>query len=216
MSEFKLFSFAYKDYYKEELPEQINLDQLNQELLNYIEIINDKARLENYTKRLQENASEENIKIELVDSIQKKYKTILQVSSLLKSFLDFFSTITKNVEKSYHNTLSIMKKQSYLVPQEKLEEIDIQMYIDKWSNEVQIDLERDREKSKNELEHEVYNVIDCVKCHKRPAAYYSQPCGHASYCEKCMKEMTDNNTKPESLVCLCCHKSVDKVIPIKL
>ena len=90
------------------------------------------------------------------------------------------------------------------------------MYIDNWSNQLNLELEAEMEKTKNELEHEVYNVIDCVKCHKRPAAYYSLPCGHASYCEKCMKELVDNKTKPESLVCLCCHKAVDKVIPLKL
>ena len=216
MSEFRLFKIAYEDIFQQKLPESFNLDNLNMEILNLSQKILNQDFSEIQKNENKENQTEILLNDEYLVDLNNKYQIIFQISSLLKSFLDFFTTNSQNVQKSYKRTLAIIKKIKKIDVKEELEQINISQHINQWIEKLNEELEKERQESQNQLENELYNVIDCAKCHKRPAIFYSLPCCHANYCKHCMQELIDNNVDPSSILCLRCHSKIDSIRPIKL
>ena len=73
-------------------------------------------------------------------------------------------------------------------------------------------------KKMNENTIQIANNIraeDCANCHNRLANMLNVPCGHISYCDKCVTSSNNNNIDhPSSMICHACDKPILKQVKI--
>ena len=73
-------------------------------------------------------------------------------------------------------------------------------------------------KKMNENTIQIANNIraeDCANCHNRLANMLNVPCGHISYCDKCVNRSNNNNIDhPSSMICHACDKPILKQVKI--
>ena len=201
ISSLPLFKHAYLSCFQSEAPEELNLEAL----VNEIREISRKIE----TEKLDENTSKL-----LRNTINDKFHIIYNISSLLKSFLIFSESSTKDVDSLFSEGLMIMKSIGEQSEETELAEIDVSSKISQWTEELRGELSKELEDVNEDIDKEKIYAHMCVQCKKRPSVVYSLPCGHTGYCAKCLKESQDAGS--EYTMCLRCHKTVEESKPLIL
>ena len=182
-------------------PEELNLEALVSEIREI-------------SKKIENEKLDENAVKQLHETLNDKFHIIRNISSLLKSFLVFSESSTKDVDSLFSESLDIMKSIGVHSEETELSEIDVSSKITQWTEELRDELNKQLEEANEDIEEEKRFSHMCVQCNKRPSVVYSLPCGHTGYCAKCLKELQDAGSNYP--ICLRCHKTVEESKPLTL
>ena len=216
MLEERLFSIGYKSIYSEEPPNALSLDELAKKLEESVNVLENSKieEMENLIKQKTcKDIQKENIKQELERIIANEYKQIYQISSLLKSFLIFFDHSTNKIEKTFQTVNKIIQKQQNITIHEKLDDINIQDQIIDWTSVIEKDLQNKEEETKQRIDKKMFSSIECTRCYKRPAIFYSIPCYHPYLCAVCYNDLATNTDINDKRYQMCpkCFKKIEEI-----
>lgn len=199
------------DYYCEIASQLLSLIQSTKNIANF-EIIDLLCKPD--FQEFQDIRNIRSLKEKTIEKFSIYHSSLIRFISILYRFASMFNINSAGIAKQEKQTSHIARKflDDNNLHDIKLEEVVI-IELDQLINRLIEDLSNSPSYRTNQLLIEIeklkYVKQVCSLCKIHPAMFYVYPCLHVSLCDKCMKDMNEQDAVVQK--CYFCHEKVERL-----